>query len=237
MVHPPRHPATQTCSGTQNRPYSASDASYHAYDLFLPVASISFQGAAWTLTPKVDLRSLVRFGATEMHTRRGVMVMTSHLVVVRKVGISHSGAFWRRATGNSVRSACLLCQPYTAGDAAALAPPARGCARVRPVYTGPGEAGENTGVLTTVMKVQVRRASSCPLSLESHTASPSLPTAPPGAGTLEAGAAWDTATSRASCCPRRSRPLLASASSRCVGWGVRRSRHHCQRSRLYLGRG
>ena len=181
MVHPPRHPATQTCSGTQNRPYSASDASYHAYDLFLPVASISFQGAAWTLTPKVDLRSLVRFGATEMHTRRGVMVMTSHLVVVRKVGISHSGAFWRRATGNSVRSACLLCQPYTAGDAAALAPPARGCARVRPVYTGPGEAGENTGVLTTVMKVQVRRASSSPLSLESHTASPSLPTAPPGA--------------------------------------------------------
>ena len=50
-------------------------------------------------------------------------------------------------------------KPYTAGDAAALAPPARGCARVRPVYTGPGEAGENTAVLTTVMKVQVRRAS------------------------------------------------------------------------------
>ena len=111
MVHPPWSSATQTCSGTQKRPYSASNASYHAYDLFLLAASISFQGAAWTLTPKVDLRSMVRFGATEMHTHRGVMVMTSHLVVVRKVGISHSGAFWRPATGNSVRSACLLCQP------------------------------------------------------------------------------------------------------------------------------
>uniref|UniRef100_A0A0D3II25 Uncharacterized protein n=2 Tax=Emiliania huxleyi TaxID=2903 RepID=A0A0D3II25_EMIH1 len=47
------------------------------------------------------------------------------------------------------------------------------------------------------------------------TASPSPPTAPSGAGAGECWASWATATSRSSCCPRRSRLWPASASSPC----------------------
>ena len=50
---------------------------------------------------------------------------------------------------------------------------------------------------------------------EARTASPSPPTEPSGAGAMESTASWATADSRPSCCPRRSRPLLASAWSPC----------------------
>ena len=47
--------------------------------------------------------------------------------------------------------------------------------------------------------------------LGTATAWPSPPTAPSGAGEMETTASWATATSGASCCPRRTRLLLASA--------------------------
>ena len=67
------------------------------------------------------------------------------------------------------------------------------------------------------------------------TASPSPPTAPSGAGAVEAEASWATATSRTSCCRRRSRPLLGSASSLCR-LEAPQPRRHRRRRRLELGR-
>ena len=72
------------------------------------------------------------------------------------------------------------------------------------------------------------------VSAGATTASPSPPTAPSGAGAMEAMASWATATSRTSCCPRRSRPLLASASSLCR-LEAPQPRPHRRRRRLELG--
>jgi len=87
-----------------------------------------------------------------------------------------------------------------------------------------GHGDEQDQLLPTKIEALTGQRVSSLCRLGGSIAAPSPQTALFGAGALEGEAGWATATSRTSCCPRRSRPSLASASSPCRLHGCTASR-------------